>query len=272
MDKATKKAQEVIYHFTCEFNLARILQAGYLAAGGANFCLGKPMPPVVWLTTSPTSENMGVSFGKSKRDEFDKTQVRLTIMKKPYMKNWVEWCAETGREQEEKDLLIYTASAEETHKTWYISEQDIPFADIVKIENMATGKEIPMPKLSEAQQRQRVVSPIDEYILKHAGIRQIVLANTRQAIRYALPKATENLNDNIPAFFVQGKVVIAFSVAKEHVDVHVGMAAIEHFASRLTDYKIDGGIIQFPYIGFGSKPMQLIAEIAAWCGNNRLEK
>lgn len=46
-----------------------------------------------------------------------------------------------------KDVLIATAGAAETHKTWYVSESAIPIEDIKEITNMATGETISVQML-----------------------------------------------------------------------------------------------------------------------------
>ena len=135
------RTKEIIYHYTCEFHLASIEKSGYLTLTEHSISLSeKPMPPVLWLTTSPTPENNGLKFDNSIPDFFDKTRVRITLRKHPFMQRWVEWHDRTGRSAEEKEVLIASAGAEESHKDWYISLIPIPLGEILIIENLKTGK------------------------------------------------------------------------------------------------------------------------------------
>ena len=53
---------------------------------------------------------------------------------------WDEWSDTNGMEHWQKQVLISSAFAEDTYKSWYISEQIIPINDISKIENLKTGE------------------------------------------------------------------------------------------------------------------------------------
>ena len=126
-----------LYHFTCAALLNEILSTRYLKLSTSNFDLNNPrLYPVVWLTSSPSPDNMGLLFRDDMPDDLNKTHVRFTIRKKPYMKLWLDWCKEKGMDEELKQLLISTANAEETHQTWYVSQQIIPINDFIMIENL----------------------------------------------------------------------------------------------------------------------------------------
>jgi hypothetical protein len=96
--------------------------------------------PVVWLTDSPNPDNMGLLFQDDMPNYLNKTHVRFTLRKKPYMRRWLEWGDEKGIDEITKQALITTASAEETHKTWYVSEQIIPNTEVLLVENLKTGE------------------------------------------------------------------------------------------------------------------------------------
>jgi len=132
---------EALYHFTCEAFLHEILSTRYLKLSTSNFDLNNPgLHPVVWLTSSPCPANMGLLFRDDMPDELNKTHVRITIRKKPYMKLWLDWCKGKGMDEKLRQILIATAKAEETHKTWYVSPQIIPNNDILLVENLKTGE------------------------------------------------------------------------------------------------------------------------------------
>lgn len=134
-------SNNVLYHFTCEDNLPDIGKSKCLKLTTSNFCLSNlNLHPVVWLTDSPTPEGMGLLFDPNIPDDLNKTRIRFTIKKQPYMKQWDAWSKAKGMDENMKQILIETASAQETYKTWYISEQIIPLEDWLSAKNMATGE------------------------------------------------------------------------------------------------------------------------------------
>jgi hypothetical protein len=137
----SNRTQEVLYHFTCQYNLSAILQKRYLTLSESNFSFEKAgLYPVVWLTDLPAPDNMGLLFDKNIPDDLNKTHIRVTIKKKSYMKKWDEWSDLKGMDKNQKQFLIGSAGAEDTYKSWYVSEQIIPINDVMIIENIVTGK------------------------------------------------------------------------------------------------------------------------------------
>lgn len=63
----------------------------------------------------------------------------------------------------------------------------------------------------------------------------------------------------------QDRNIIHFAAAKHHIGLYPGAAAVEHFSEALDAhrYKHSKGSIQIPYSD--ELPLELIAEIAAWC-------
>ena len=136
----------VLYHYTCPYLLPAILKSGYLMLTESNFSFEKAgLFPVVWLTDSPTPDNMGLLFDAAMPDDLNKTHIRFTLRKRPYLRRWDEWSDANGMDSQQKQILIATASAENTYKSWHISEQAIPLSDMLAIENMQRG-EILYPK------------------------------------------------------------------------------------------------------------------------------
>jgi predicted N-acetyltransferase YhbS/uncharacterized protein YdhG (YjbR/CyaY superfamily) len=106
---------------------------------------------------------------------------------------------------------------------------------------------------------------IDEYIANQAeGIRPLLL-QVREAIRAALPNASEKISWGMPTFW-QRRNLIYFAAQRFHIGVYPGAAAMAHFAPRLGGYKTSKGAVQFPYGTLGAEQLALIAELAAWCG------
>jgi len=88
---------EFIYHFTCPYLLPSILKSGYLTLTDSNFSFERAgMFPVVWLTDLPKPDNMGLLFDSNMPDDLNKTHIRFTIRKRPYMKRWDEWSVSKG--------------------------------------------------------------------------------------------------------------------------------------------------------------------------------
>jgi hypothetical protein len=63
------KDDSVLYHFTSEFHLfSGISPSGYLDLTAINFSFKEIKCPVVWLTASPSPENMGFLFDGGKAE------------------------------------------------------------------------------------------------------------------------------------------------------------------------------------------------------------
>lgn len=106
---------------------------------------------------------------------------------------------------------------------------------------------------------------IDAYIAAQPEKVQPVLHNVRNAIRTAIPEAEERMSWSMPTFW-KGHNIIHFAANKNHLGLYAGTEATEAFAKKLTGYKVSKGSIQFPYAQ--PIPLDLIAEIAAWCWQN----
>ncbi len=102
---------------------------------------------------------------------------------------------------------------------------------------------------------------IDAYMKALPAPARAELQKVRAAIAKALPKAEEAISYAIPAFKIDGSVVIFFAAWKDHYAVYPASAALmEAYAKELAPYKFSKGTIQFPY----TKPASaaLIAKIA----------
>jgi uncharacterized protein YdhG (YjbR/CyaY superfamily) len=266
------KKPEVLYHFTSPMWFAEILRTGRILLTENNLNNRKENGGVVWLTSSPDAANQGLKFNAGIPAELDKTSIRITLPYKEFFLHWDEWSDGKGIDKGFKSALILSAHAEETHKTWYISEQEISVSDFIKADNMVTGdttsigeaiKTLPSPNPLKF----RFSNPTDEYIMKQPAHTQIILLEVRSAIRNALPEATEKISWSMPTFW-QGRNLIHFAAQKNHLGIYPGAEAIEHFEARLSEYRHSKGAIQFPYKSFGTAQREFISEIAVWCGMN----
>jgi uncharacterized protein YdhG (YjbR/CyaY superfamily) len=104
-----------------------------------------------------------------------------------------------------------------------------------------------------------------DYIATQQEDVQPHLRDVYRAIKTELPDAAEKISWQMPTFW-KGQNLIHFAAQKNHLGIYPGAAAMEHFAPRLTEYKTSKGAVQFPYKE--PFPMELIADIAAWCGRN----
>ena len=105
---------------------------------------------------------------------------------------------------------------------------------------------------------------VDEYILaQDEGIRDR-LHGVRQALRSALPEATEKISWSMPTYW-KGTNILHFAASKNHIGLYPGPEAVEQFAEKLdrAGCTYGKGSIRIPHTR--ELPLPLIAEIAAWC-------
>ena len=267
---------DVLYHFTSLFGLTAILRSGCIALTESNLNIGEGNCGVIWLTSSPSPINHGLKFDDTVPAEHDKTSIRITLPYKQEFRQWNEWSGSKGMDSAYKEALIASAHAEETYKTWYISESTISIRDIIKIDNLATGEVISVKDALKSltksiQPAVNFRNAIDEYIANQPAHLQVLLLNVRMSIKQALPDATEKISWQMPTFW-RGRNLIHFAAQKNHLGIYPGAEAMAHFSPRLTGYKTSKGAVQFPYKSFGAEQLGLIAEIATWCGKEYSKK
>ena len=102
---------------------------------------------------------------------------------------------------------------------------------------------------------------IDEYIASKPEALRPVLERVRGTIAKALPSAEEAISYQIPAFKVNGRVVVFFAGWKEHYSIYpAGPELLAAFAEELAGYAVSKGTIQFPLDR--PVPVRLISRIA----------
>ena len=106
---------------------------------------------------------------------------------------------------------------------------------------------------------------IEEYILSQPEEMQPYLRQINDAIKASIPEAKEKRSWSRPTYW-KGCNLIQFAAFKKHIGLYPGPEAVEVFTEQLAKYKTSKGTIQLPY----SKPLplELITEIAKWCGEN----
>ncbi len=103
---------------------------------------------------------------------------------------------------------------------------------------------------------------VDEYIANFPSDVQEKLQKIRAAIREVLPEATEKISYGIPTYW-QGKNVVHFGGAENHIGFYPGSVGVAAFLSELKDYDTSKGTIRFPL----DKPVpyDLIQKITKYC-------
>jgi len=93
---------------------------------------------------------------------------------------------------------------------------------------------------------QRKAASIDEYLAPLAPGQRAALEKLRRDIRAAAPGAEECISYQIPAFRLDGKLLVAFGAAAKHCAFYPGAFPIEALASDLAAYDTSKGTIRFP--------------------------
>lgn len=112
-----------------------------------------------------------------------------------------------------------------------------------------------------------LANPIDEYIERQNPARKDNLCAVRDTIRKELPGVEERISWSMPTWWKRHNP-IQFAAAKQHIGIYSGPAVVEHFAEELAKrgLRFSKGAIQIPY--GDNLPLDLIAEIARWCGKH----
>ena len=87
---------------------------------------------------------------------------------------------------------------------------------------------------------------VDAYL---AGVPQdarTALEKLRALIRAAAPAATEVISYQMPAFRLQGRLLVAFAAFKNHCSLFPGSSVMEAHKDELKGYDISKGTIRFP--------------------------
>ncbi len=105
---------------------------------------------------------------------------------------------------------------------------------------------------------------VDAYILAQDEPIRNQLIKVRTALKKALPDAAETISWSMPTYRKEHNI-IHFAAQKRHIGLYPRPEAVDYFAEKLTGagLKYEKGSIRIPYSD--SLPLDLIAEIAAWC-------
>ncbi len=111
---------------------------------------------------------------------------------------------------------------------------------------------------------------IDEYIGSQPISVRPVLEQVRDVIRKALPGAVETISYQLPAFKIDGRLVIWFAGWKKHYALYPGARAPEVFAKELEPYELSKGTVRFPLDK--PVPVKLITRLAKFRAQEAAEQ
>ena len=86
---------------------------------------------------------------------------------------------------------------------------------------------------------------IDEYLAALSDDKRAALEKLRKAIHAAAPGAEECISYGVPAFRVNGHLVVGFGAAKHHCSFYPGGYPLEAFKNELASYSTSKGTIRF---------------------------
>lgn len=86
---------------------------------------------------------------------------------------------------------------------------------------------------------------IDEYLAGVSEDKRAALQMLRRAIKAAAPRAEECISYQMPAFRLDGRILVWFGAATNHCSFYPGAFPIEVHKAELTHYAISKGTIRF---------------------------
>lgn len=89
-------------------------------------------------------------------------------------------------------------------------------------------------------------APIDTYIAKFPTEIQEILEKIQQTIQRAAPEAEAVISYMMPAYKLNGKVLVYFAAYKNHIGFYATPTGHEAFKAALSVYKQGKGSVQFP--------------------------
>jgi uncharacterized protein YdhG (YjbR/CyaY superfamily) len=90
---------------------------------------------------------------------------------------------------------------------------------------------------------------IDEYLARVSDEKRATLEKLRKAIRAAAPEAEECISYDLPAFRLNGKLLVALGTAAKHCAFYPGSYPIEAHKNDLKAYSTSKGMVRFPANG-----------------------
>ncbi|MGL5041728.1 MAG: iron chaperone [Culicoidibacterales bacterium] len=113
-------------------------------------------------------------------------------------------------------------------------------------------------------------SEIRAYINQFESEKQRILEHVYQLIFTAVPDADVKISYGMPAFTYNGRPLVYFAAAKNHLGFYPLPRAIIAFSAELSAYRTSKGAIQFPWNC--PLPEELIIQIVLFRKNEKNEK
>ena len=86
---------------------------------------------------------------------------------------------------------------------------------------------------------------IDEYLAPLSNEKRAALEKLRRAIKSAAPKAEECISYGVPAFRLDGRLLVAFGAGAKHCAYYAGAHPIKAHKDELQVYDTSKGTIRF---------------------------
>jgi uncharacterized protein YdhG (YjbR/CyaY superfamily) len=91
------------------------------------------------------------------------------------------------------------------------------------------------------------IRTVDDYLHRLTDDKRRALEKIRRAVRAAAPKAQECISYQLPAFRLDGKLLVLFGAARDHCAFYPGSGtAVEAHREELRAYQTSKGTIRFP--------------------------
>lgn len=87
---------------------------------------------------------------------------------------------------------------------------------------------------------------INEYLAPLSKDKRTALQKLRRDIKSVAPKAEECISYGVPAFRLDGRMLVAFGAATNHCSFYPGALPIETHKAALKAYRTSKGTIRFP--------------------------
>jgi uncharacterized protein YdhG (YjbR/CyaY superfamily) len=101
---------------------------------------------------------------------------------------------------------------------------------------------------------------VEDYMAAQPSAAPRVLERVRSTIKKALPRAQEVISYQIPAYKMNGRVIVYFAGWSEHFSLYPAIGRLQAaFKEVLQRYEVSKGTIRFPLSG--RPPLKLIERI-----------
>jgi len=87
---------------------------------------------------------------------------------------------------------------------------------------------------------------IDEFLADVSADKRAALEKLRRTIHATVPKAEECISYGVPAFRLDGKLLVAFGAGEKHCSFYPGALPIEVHKDELKGYSTSKGTVRFP--------------------------